>query len=145
LRHHTVWYPAALDLDAMNAAARELVGLADWSAYCRPRPGATTIRELQEFRWDRDSTGVLTAQLQADAFCHSMVRALVGATVSVGGGKLAGGRLTELRDAAQRTSEFVVMPPHGLTLVEVGYPEDVAARAAQTRARRELTGRPQLD
>jgi tRNA pseudouridine38-40 synthase len=74
-----------------------------------------------------------------------MVRALVGATVSVGGGKLAGGRLTEIRDAAQRTSEFVVMPPHGLTLVEVGYPDDVAARAAQTRARRELTGRPQLD
>jgi len=145
LRNHTVWYPAALDLDAMNSAARELIGLADWAAYCRPRVGATTIRELQEFRWDRDSTGVLTARLQADAFCHSMVRALVGATVSVGAGKLPGSRLTELRNAAQRTSEFIVMPPQGLTLVEVGYPDDVAARAAQTRARRELTDRPQLD
>jgi tRNA pseudouridine38-40 synthase len=145
LRNHTVWYPAILDLDAMNAAARELVGLADWAAYCRPREGATTIRELQEFRWERDSTGVLTAKLQADAFCHSMVRALVGATVSVGAGKLPARRLTELRDAAERTSEFVVMPPHGLTLVEVGYPDDVAARAAQTRARRELTDRQQLD
>jgi tRNA pseudouridine38-40 synthase len=145
LRNHTVWYPVALDLDAMNAAARELVGLADWAAYCRPREGATTIRELQEFRWERDSTGVLTAKLQADAFCHSMVRALVGATVSVGAGKLPGRRLTELRDAAKRTSEFVVMPPHGLTLVEVGYPDDVAARAEQTRARRELTDRQQVD
>jgi tRNA pseudouridine38-40 synthase len=145
LRNHTVWYPASLDLAAMNTAAGELVGLADWAAYCRPRAGATTIRELQEFRWERDATGVFTARLQADAFCHSMVRALVGATVSVGSGKLAGSRLVELRDAAARTSEFVVMPPHGLTLVEVGYPEDVAARAAQTRARRELTDRPRLD
>ncbi len=145
LRNHTVWHPASLDLDAMNAAARELLGLADWAAYCRPREGATTIRELQEFRWERDATGVLTARLQADAFCHSMVRALVGATVSVGAGKLVGSRLVALRDAAARTSEFVVMPPHGLTLVEVGYPDDVAARAAQTRARRELTDRPQLD
>ena len=137
LRSHTVWYPAALDLDAMNVAARELLGLADWAAYCRPREGATTIRELQEFRWERDEAGVLVAQLQADAFCHSMVRALVGATVAVGEGKLAGDRPVGIRDEAHRTSEFKVMPAHGLTLVEVGYPDDVAARAAQTRARRD--------
>ena len=144
LRSHTVWYPAPLDLDAMNDAARELLGLADWAAYCKPREGATTIRELQEFRWSRDDAGVLVAQLQADAFCHSMVRALVGATVAVGEGKLAGTRLTGIRDEAQRTSEFKVMPAHGLTLVEVGYPDDVAARAAQTRARRELDETPRV-
>ena len=137
LRNHTLWYPARLDADAMNAAARELTGLADWAAYCRPREGATTIRELQEFRWERDLTGVLIARLKADAFCHSMVRALVGATVSVGEGKLEGDRLAGIRDEAQRTSEFKVMPAHGLTLVEVGYPEDVAARAILTRARRD--------
>ena len=66
-----------------------------------------------------------------------MVRALVGAAVSVGERKLSGQRLLGIRDEAQRTSEFKVMPAHGLTLVEVGYPDDVAARAAQTRARRE--------
>ena len=141
LRHHTVWYPARLDLEAMNSAARELLGLHDWAAYCRPRERATTIRELQEFSWARDPTGVLIARLQADAFCHSMVRALVGATVSVGEGKLAGDRLAGIRDATQRTSEFKVMPAHGLTLVEVGYPDDVdlAARAEQTRARRDAS------
>jgi len=139
LRGHTVWYPAPLDLDAMNAAARELTGLHDWAAYCRPREGATTIRELQEFAWERDGTGVLTARLKADAFCHSMVRALVGAAVSVGEGKLAEKRPAGIRDEAQRTSEFKVMPAHGLTLVEVGYPEGegLAARAEQTRARRD--------
>lgn len=142
LRHHTVWYPATLDLDAMNAAARELLGLHDWAAYCRPREGATTIRELQDFRWHRDDSGVLIAQLQADAFCHSMVRALVGSVVSVGESKLDGERLVGIRNDARRTSEFKVMPAAGLTLVEVGYPDDdeVGLRAAQTRARRSVDG-----
>ncbi len=144
LRHHTVWYPARLDLDAMNVAARELLGLHDWAAYCRPRERASTIRELQEFQWQRDATGVLLARLQADAFCHSMVRALVGATVSVGEGKLGGDRLAHIRDAAERTSDFKVMPAHGLTLVEVGYPPDadLAARAERTRARRDQAHPP---
>lgn len=139
LRGHTVWYPAGLNLDAMNTAADELLGLHDWAAYCRPREGATTIRDLQEFRWHREPDGVLVARLQADAFCHSMVRALVGAAVSIGEGKLAEGRLAGIRDEKQRTSEFKVMPAAGLTLVEVGYPDEpgLAARAEQTRARRD--------
>ncbi len=139
LRRHTVWHPAALDHGAMNDAAAELLGLHDWAAYCRPREGATTVRDLQAFRWDRDATGVLVARLQADAFCHSMVRALVGATVSVGEGKVPSARLVGIRNAAQRTSEFIVMPAAGLTLVEVGYPDaaELAQRAEQTRARRD--------
>ncbi len=147
LRSHTVWYPAELDIERMNDAARELLGLHDWAAYCRPRVGATTIRELQAFEWNRDASGVLVARLQADAFCHSMVRALVGAAVSVGERKLEGGRLTGIRDEAVRTSEFKVMPAKGLTLIEVGYPDDaaVAARAEQTRARRGLTPPATLD
>ena len=148
LRGHTLWYPAALDEEAMSEAARELLGLHDWAAYCRPRAGATTIRQLQAFDWHRDETGVLIARLQADAFCHSMVRALVGAGVSVGEGKLTGDRLTGIRDEAQRTSEFKVMPAHGLTLVEVGYPDNaaLATRAEQTRARRDsFDGHPAVD
>jgi tRNA pseudouridine38-40 synthase len=138
LRNHTLWYPAALDIDAMNSAARSLIGLHDWASYCRPREGATTIRTLQDFAWERDSTGVLLARLQADAFCHSMVRALVGACVAVGEGKLPVDSLVALRDAVTRTSEFKVMPAKGLTLMEVGYPPDdeLADRAEQTRARR---------
>ncbi len=138
LRNHTVWYPATLEATAMNDAATELRGLHDWASYCRPREGATTIRELQAFEWERDTTGVLVARVQADAFCHSMVRALVGATVSVGEGKLPASRLVGIRDEAQRTSDFKVMPAAGLTLVEVGYPDDaeLAQRAEQTRNRR---------
>jgi tRNA pseudouridine38-40 synthase len=139
-RFRTTWHGFALDLAAMREAAATLIGLHDFATYCKPRPGATTIRTLQSFDWRRDPDGVLVATLQADAFCHSMVRALVGACVSVGEGKLQGTRLVDLRIERARTSEFKVMQAHGLTLMEVGYPEDagLAIRAVQTRARREL-------
>ncbi len=137
-RNRTLWYPAELDLELMRAAAGSLLGLHDWASYCKPRVGATTIRTLQEFDWMRGADGVLVAQVKADAFCHSMVRALVGATLAVGEGKLSPERLVLLRDELTRTSEFKVVPAKGLTLVELGYPADaeLAARAEQTRARR---------
>jgi tRNA pseudouridine38-40 synthase len=127
-----------LDLDAMEAAAHSLLGLHDFASFCRPREGATTIRTLQEFTWSRDADGVLIASVKADAFCHSMVRALVGACLAAGDNRLGAARVLELRDAAERTSEFAVAPAKGLTLVAVGYPPDaeLAARAEQTRARR---------
>ena len=141
-RTHTVWHGARLDVEAMDAAARELAqpGLADWAAYCRPRPGATTIRDLQAFRWTRAEDGVLIATVQADAFCHSMVRALVGACVAVGAGALGAAEPLRLREDRVRTQSFKVMPAHGLVLTEVGYPPEteLAARAAQTRGLRQL-------
>ena len=139
VRGHVVTVPGDLDLEAMDAASVTLVGLHDWAAYCKPREGATTVRYLQDFRWEREPNGVLVARVKADAFCHSMVRSLVGAAVAVGSGKLAPTDLARLRDAGERTSEFKVMPAKGLTLVQVGYPDDLelAARAAQTRARRD--------
>jgi len=139
-RRRTVVVPRALDVEAMDAAAASLVGLHDFAAFCRPREGATTIRTLQSYGWERGAGGVLVASLQADAFCHSMVRALVGACVAVGEGRLeADGPAALLRDGA-RTSAFKVMPAKGLVLTEVGYPDDheLEARATQTRARREL-------
>jgi tRNA pseudouridine38-40 synthase len=140
-RSHTLWHPAALDAEAMHAAAQSLLGLHDFAAFCKPREGATTIRTLQDFTWERDDDGVLVARLQADAFCHSMVRALIGACVD------AVDDVVRLRDAAVRTSAFKVMPAKGLTLVEVGYPPDaeLAARAEQTRGKRSLADRQRVD
>ncbi|WP_394552952.1 tRNA pseudouridine(38-40) synthase TruA [Agromyces sp. MMS24-JH15] len=139
-RSRTVWHPRDLDVEAMDAAARSLLGLHDFASFCKPREGATTIRTLQAYGWTRGRDGVLTAALQADAFCHSMVRALVGACVAVGEGRLAASDPESLLRAAERTSAFVVMPAKGLVLTEVGYPPDdeLERRALQTRARREL-------
>jgi tRNA pseudouridine38-40 synthase len=139
LRNHTLWYPSELDVAAMDSAAKSLLGLHDFAAYCKPREGATTIRTLQEFGWARGADSVIRATVTADAFCHSMVRALVGASIAVGEGKLPADRIVGILEAAERTSEFKVVPAKGLALVEVGYPPDaeLAARAKQTRARRD--------
>lgn len=138
-RRNTLWYPRELDAALMAEAAAALLGLHDWSAFCKARDGATSVRTLQEFTWSREAGGTLVAHVMADAFCHSMVRALVGATIAVGERKLSLERLLGIRDERQRTSEFKVVPAKGLTLLEVGYPDaaGLAARAEQTRARRD--------
>lgn len=138
-RGHTLWQPGALDVAAMDALAGRLVGLHDFGAFCKPREGATTIRTLLDYSWRRDDDGVLIATVRADAFCHSMVRALVGAAVAVGLGRREPEAIEALLHSPQRTSLFPVVAARGLTLVEVGYPADdeLEARAEQTRARRE--------
>lgn len=135
-RGYTLWYPSRLDALAMHHGAQSLLGLHDWASYCKPRDIGTTIRTLQGFQWVRRADGVLEASLQADAFCHSMVRALVGASIAVGEGNLAASDLTVLRDRLERTNRFKVAPAKGLALVEIGYPPDgeLADRATQTRA-----------
>lgn len=137
-RLNTTFVPAELDVARMHDAASRLIGLHDFASYCKWREEATTIRTLLEFGWHRDERGMLVANVKADAFCHSMVRALVGACVAVGEGKLEPEAVVELREAKVRTSAFKVLAARGLTLSEVGYPTDdlLGLRAEQTRARR---------
>ncbi|MCU1438596.1 MAG: truA [Naasia sp.] len=146
-RHRTLWHPRALDDAAMAEAAAGMLGLRDFAAYCKPRPESTTIRTLQDFTWTRDAHGVLVAEVRADAFCHSMVRSLVGACVAVGEGRLPVERPGELLEADARSNEFPVVPAKGLTLLEVAYPPDaeLAARAERTRARRPSLGSADSD
>lgn len=138
-RHRTTRVRGILDAEAMDAASRSLIGLHDFAAYCKPREEGTTIRTLLEFDWHRDAEGVLVANVKADAFCHSMVRALVGGCVAVGLGRLRAEHLAVIRDEAERTNEFAVLAARGLTLTAVGYPDDglLGARAEQTRNRRD--------
>jgi len=68
----------------MNEAGAALLGEHDFLGFCRPREGATTIRTLLTLRAERDSEGTLVFRVEADAFCHSMVRSLVGALLLVG-------------------------------------------------------------
>ncbi len=131
---HVVACKPVVDLDAMRAASRQLLGLHDFAAFCRRREGATTVRELQRYEWERHGD-LLIAHVSADAFCWSMVRSLVGAVLAVGEGRRSpdwvGGLLTE----TQRSSAVTVAPAHGLSIVAVDYPadEDLAVRHAQTR------------
>jgi tRNA pseudouridine38-40 synthase len=134
-RHDTLWYFRLLDVDAMNEAALPCLGEHDFAAFCRRRQGASTIRTLRTLAWHRDDDGVAVATVVADAFCHNMVRSLVGALLAVGDGRRPAGWPAAVLAAAVREPAVRVMAPHGLCLEEVGYPPPgaLAARAAQTR------------
>lgn len=137
----TVSWPHPVDLDAVRAASALLLGEHDFAAFCRYREGATTVRELQRYAWTADGD-VLVAEVSADAFCHSMVRSLVGAVLDVGRGRRPVDWPAELLERRSRASEVPVAPAHGLTLVAVDYPPDaeLAARADVTRRVRVAKG-----
>ena len=141
-RGHVLWHNWPLDVDVMNEAAEALVGEHDFAAYCRKREGATTIRTLQRLHWVRHPDGILEATVQADAFCHNMVRALVGALLFVGDGHRGPEWPAKVLAAGVRDSAVHVVRPHGLTLEEVGYPADadLAARNRASRNKRTLPG-----
>ena len=132
-RFVTAW-PRPLDVDAMQAASRELLGLNDFAAFCRPREGATTIRDLQRLDWVRSGEAI-TAYVTADAFCWSMVRSLVGAMLAVGEGRREPRWGAELLTSTRRSSDFSTAPAKGLVLIGVDYPPDdeLEARIAVTR------------
>jgi tRNA pseudouridine38-40 synthase len=140
----TLSWPHPVDLDAMNAGSALLLGEHDFVAFCRRREGATTIRALQRFDWLVAEPGLVVAEVRADAFCHSMVRSLVGALLAVGRGQRPVGWPAQLLTLGARSSEVTVAPAHGLALTQVDYPApaELAARAEQTRRLRVLDERP---
>lgn len=138
VRRFTVQVGQRLDAELLNRASASLLGLRDFTTFCKAREGATSVRTLQKFEWVRDAPGVYVGSIQADAFCHSMVRALVGAVTAVAAGTFSIDELAALADARERTSRFAVMPAHGLSLEEIAYPDasEWGERAEVTRARR---------
>ena len=144
-RYQIAQLPVEVDLARFNEEAAALLGLKDFGAFCRGREGASTIRTLLELSGRRVGSGpmagVIECTVRADAFCHSMVRSLVGALVAVATGRRDHEWLAELMARAVRDSTIMVMPAHGLTLEEVGYPADheLAARAREARAVRQLS------
>ena len=143
-RRHVLAWPRPLDLDAVNEASALLLGEHDFASFCKRREGATTIRTLLDLSWGRDVDGVAVATVRADAFCHSMVRALVGCLLTIGEGRRPAAWAADVLRAQVRDPAVTVAPAHGLTLEEVGYPadEELAARAEQTRARRDAPAGP---
>ncbi|MBB5830682.1 tRNA pseudouridine(38-40) synthase TruA [Brachybacterium aquaticum] len=150
LRRDVLRHRRRLDVAAMARASAPLLGEHDFLSYCRPREGATTVRELRELRWERPGEGradegLVVATVVADAFCHHMVRSLVGALLSVGEGRRPETWPAEILAARTRESATrdragaaPLCLPQGLTLDHVAYPpdEELAAWAARTRTLR---------
>jgi tRNA pseudouridine38-40 synthase len=134
-RNDTIGWMRPLDVDRLNVASYGLTGEHDYAAYCKRKEHATTVRAITRLDWRRDPDGVVVATVQADAFCQSMVRSLVGALLTVGDGRRDPGWPSTLLALSERSSSVTVAPAHGLTLIAVGYPDenDYAARAEATR------------
>jgi tRNA pseudouridine38-40 synthase len=117
------WY-RPLNADLMNKASALLLGHHDFAAFCKFKEGGTTLRTLEKYEWHRDETGLLVAEVVADAFCYSMVRNLVGAVVCVADGRKAPSWMAELLANKERVSDSLVFPARGLSLTRVDYPSD---------------------
>ena len=139
-RRHVVRHLDPLDVALLNEAGTDLVGLHDFVAFCKRRDQATTIRTLRRVEAERLPDRTIEVTVQADAFCHSMVRSLIGALTAVAAGRLDRAWLQGLLTLGERAGDVTVLPAAGLTLEEVGYPADadLEARAAEARSTRSL-------
>ena len=131
-----------LDLKLMRQAAKQMVGLHDFGAFCKPRAGATTIRNLRYIRIirNRKEGNIVEIELKGDAFCHNMVRSLTGALVAVARRRASVQDVKDRLVSANRAGSFKVLGGRGLSLIEVGYPKDskLAEQAEKARKLRSL-------
>ncbi|KMQ74535.1 tRNA pseudouridine(38-40) synthase TruA [Marinobacter subterrani] len=130
-RGQVSWTFRPLDAELMDRAAQVLAGEHDFSSFraagCQSR---TPIRFLERISVTRKRDFVVI-DVQANAFLHHMVRNIAGALMAVGAGRQPAEWIHEILAARDRTVAGVTAPPHGLYLVDVGYPGAFGVPAAE--------------
>ena len=129
-----------LDVDPMTEISKEFMGLRDFRAFCKERDGTTTIRELKEISVKRRTNGVIDIEVEADAFCHNMVRSVVGALMSAGSGRTTAKAVRKALKGQRNEHKYKVQAPQGLTLIKINYPakSKLGAQAELTQRMRSL-------
>ncbi len=124
----TTWHVAeALDLAELRLACDPLIGEHDFASFCRrPRVGAgspapSLVRRVLDARWIDAGDDLLRFEIEASAFCHQMVRSIVGTLVDVGRGRLRAGDVLAILRARDRAAAGQPAPAHGLCLWAVRY------------------------
>lgn len=132
LERHDSWHlgPPRLDAAAMDVGGRHLVGEHDFSSFCRRAGDQHLIRRIDRLSVRRRRADLVTVEVDGRAFCHQMVRSIVGCLVAVGRGDRSADWVQRVLDARDRQAVGRVAPPHGLTLVGVGYGQDRTGRAS---------------
>ena len=140
-RHGVTWLGRQLDVSAIEEVTPLFMGEHDFLSFCKPREGATTIRTIKRLEVTRNR-GLVVFDVGADAFCHSMVRSIVGSLVEVGLGRRDREWIRSLLDTPSRMHAAPIAAPEGLVLECVYYPvpAEWAFRAAQARHRRDECG-----
>ena len=129
-RHRSWHVPDELDISAMRVAADGLLGEHDFSAFCRRPPGqdGPLTRRVIDARFDRlQDPARLGFEIEANAFCHQMVRSIVGHLVAVGEGRLPAVTLRCCLERPERSAAAAPAPREGLVLLYVTYPEELVA------------------
>jgi tRNA pseudouridine38-40 synthase len=129
-----------LEVAPMIEVAKEFMGLRDFRAFCKERDGTTTIRELREISVKRRPNGVIDIEVEADAFCHNMVRSVVGALMSAGSGRTTAKEVRKALKGQRNEHAYKVQAPQGLTLIKISYPakSKLGAQAELTQRMRTL-------
>lgn len=121
LTRHLAWHvDRPLDLAAMRSATAAFVGEHDFTSFCRSAEGKSNVRRVEEAVW-HESDSFYEFWIQANAFCHQMVRSVVGYLYDVGRGFFEADSAVEVIAARDRSVLATLAPPHGLTLWDVGY------------------------
>ncbi|MFI5040675.1 MAG: tRNA pseudouridine synthase A [Acidimicrobiales bacterium] len=123
------WLGQPLDLRSMQLACDALVGERDFSSFCRKQLRAdghiaSPVRRVSDAGWSEPDEGLARFEITANAFCHQMVRSLVGTLVDVGTGRRRAGEMLGIIRARDRAAAGSVAPPDGLGLWSVGYPPE---------------------
>jgi len=109
-----------LDIRALQAGSRTLVGVHDFAAFGQPTRGESTVRELFDARWRQDGPW-FTFDVVGNAFLRGMVRRLVGALLQVGAGFWPVERVAEVLESRTRALAAPPAPACGLCLMRVEY------------------------
>jgi len=121
LDHRTGWVFRPLDVGAMQAAARVLIGTHDFSAFrsadCQ---AASPVRELRRLEVERLGR-LVRVRVSANAFLHHMVRNLVGTLVYVGVGRQPPQWVSEVLATRDRAAAAPTFAACGLYLTRVEY------------------------
>lgn len=127
LANQAWWVPEPLNLRAMSSACDPLLGEHDFAAFCRkPQPRRDgqipgTTRRVESAEWVEGDDSVLYFWISANAFCHQMVRSIVGLLVEVGKGKRNTGDVMRVLRGLDRQANAEPAPGHGLVLWSVRY------------------------
>lgn len=121
------WVPDPMDRAALAEGCIPLIGQHDFTSFCRRPKGleGPLVRHVRRAEWHEvtDEPGLLQFTISASAFCHQMVRSIVGLLVDVGKGRRTPADVQTAVQARDRSTIGQLAPPRGLTLWEVGYPD----------------------
>lgn len=122
---HTAWHhPGRLDVASMSKAAAQLGGEHDFSSFGRVEEGKSPVRRIESIEVEEEGD-LLIIRVTANSFIQQMVRSIVGTLVKVGEGVIDPDSMGEILEARNRSAAGAVVPPHGLFLVSVDYPEEL--------------------